>query len=185
MAVIAPNGPYEIQKTLPRCFLTRLPQAPGPRDSPSLAPDRPTRRPPAYATRVVFATGPLEESSSVVCHGFRWRRGRTVAAGGPLWQAARPGGRGDGCNFGRTVWATRLIRHPQIHPNGVLRNGHFQSRILNFMIFQNISQVRWELLCQIWSRGGSGQQQPPRGSPGNRLVCRRRARPPLSKLQDC
>jgi len=37
MAVIAPNGPYEIRATLPSPSLLRLPLSPGPRDSPSLA----------------------------------------------------------------------------------------------------------------------------------------------------
>ena len=34
---IAPNGPYEVQKTPPKCFLIKLPMSPGPRDGPSLA----------------------------------------------------------------------------------------------------------------------------------------------------
>ena len=37
MAVIVPNGPYEMQKTLPSPSLPRLSLSPGPRDSPSLA----------------------------------------------------------------------------------------------------------------------------------------------------
>ena len=36
-AFIAPNGPYELQKTPPDCFLKRLPLSPGPPDTPSLA----------------------------------------------------------------------------------------------------------------------------------------------------
>ena len=38
LAVIAPNGPYGIQKTLPSSPLQGRPLSPGPRDSPSLAP---------------------------------------------------------------------------------------------------------------------------------------------------
>ena len=37
MAVIAPNRPYEIQKTLPSASLQGSLSPPGPRDSPSLA----------------------------------------------------------------------------------------------------------------------------------------------------
>ena len=63
MAVIAPNGPYEIQKAPPKLLLRRLPMSPGPRDSPSLAGhgpvpeplglrDGPARRPPARPAQV-------------------------------------------------------------------------------------------------------------------------------------
>ena len=37
MVVIAPNGPYKIQKTLPESFLLRLPSPPAPETVPSLA----------------------------------------------------------------------------------------------------------------------------------------------------
>ena len=37
LAVIGPNGPYELQKTPPSASLVRLSMSPGPRDSPSLA----------------------------------------------------------------------------------------------------------------------------------------------------
>ena len=37
--VTALNGPYKIQKTPPSASLVRAPYSPGPRDSPSLAPE--------------------------------------------------------------------------------------------------------------------------------------------------
>ena len=79
MAVIAPNGPYKIQKTLSKSFLSKAPYSPGPRVSPSLA-HRPTRRPPAYDF-LTKAQGRMVNSTARTILEVSWDHGRTTFGG--------------------------------------------------------------------------------------------------------